>query len=225
MSNFGPKVSTQPVLGLFANEGEFRDYLAERLCLVEPGLTLLRTEYALDNPDGAGGRVDILARDTFGHIVCIEIKRSDTSARGTLNELSKYVTLLVERDRVPKEMIRCILVSTHWAELLLPLSYFACSTGIDITALHAVAEDGCALLRPLALKPLLFLPQLSPDMDLIWFESTEPRQQYADLIVKRAKQLPFVRLGRMERRKSCTRLMPTMCSARSSGSGIGPDSN
>lgn len=195
MSVFGPKDSTQPVLGLFANEGEFRDYLAEHLCLVEPGLTLLRTEYALDNPDGAGGRIDILARDTFGHTVCIEIKRSDNSSRGTLNELSKYVTLLVERDRVPKEMIRCILVSTHWAELLLPLSYFACSTGIDITALHAVAEDGCVLLRPLTLRPLRFLPQLSPDMDLIWFESTEPRQHYADFIIKRAKQLPFVRLA------------------------------
>lgn len=195
MSVTGLEDSARPVLGLFANEGEFRDYLAERLCLVEPGLTLLRTEYVLDNPEGVGGRVDILARDTFGHVVCIEIKRSDNSARGTLNELSKYVTLLVERDRVPKEMIRCILVSTHWTELLLPLSYFACTTGVDITALHAVAEDGQTLLRPVTLRALRFLPQLSPDMDLIWFESAEPRQRYADFIVERAKQLPFVRLA------------------------------
>jgi hypothetical protein len=195
MNVAGQEDPARPVLGLFADESEFRDHLAERLDLVEPGLTLLRTEYALDNPDGAGGRLDILARDTFGHIVCIEIKRSDNSARGTLNELSKYVTLLVERDRVPKEMIRCILVSTHWTELLLPLSYFACTTAVDITALHAVAEDGQVLLRSVTLKAVRFLPQLSPDMDLIWFERGEPRQRYADFIVKRAKQLPFVRLA------------------------------
>ena len=104
----------KPVLNLFSNEEEFRDHLAERLELVEPGLTLLKTEYWLDNPEGSGGRIDILARDAFDHIVCIEIKRSDNSARGTLNELSKYVTLLVERDRVPREMIRCVVVSTSF---------------------------------------------------------------------------------------------------------------
>jgi hypothetical protein len=195
MSIADQKESARPVLGLFANEAEFRDHLAEHLDLVETGLTLLTTEYPLDNSEGAGGRIDILARDNFGHIVCIEIKRSDNSARATLNELSKYVTLLVERDRVPKEMIRCILVSTHWNELLLPLSYFAYATGVDVTALCAVAEQGQVLLRHVALKAFRFLPQLSPDMDLIWFESAEPRQQYAEFIVERAKQLPFVRLA------------------------------
>jgi hypothetical protein len=195
MSIAGQNDPARPVLGLFVNETEFRDYLATHLDLVEPGLSLLKTEYALNNLDGAGGRIDILARDTFGHIVCIEIKRSDNSARATLNELSKYVTLLVERDRVPKEMIRCILVSTHWTELLLPLSYFAYATGGDVTALQAASEEGQVILQPVALKALPFLPQLSPDMDLIRFESAEPRQRYADFIVERAKKLPFLRLA------------------------------
>lgn len=211
MTIAGQEDPARPVLGLFFNEAQFRDHLAANLDLVEPGLTLLKTEYALDNPDGAGGRIDILARDTFGHIVCIEIKRSDNSARATLNELSKYVTLLVERDRVPKEMIRCILVSTHWNELLLPLSYFARATGIDVTALQATAEHGLLLLQPVGLKALRFLPQLSPDMDLIWFESDEPRQRYADFIVERANRLPFVRLALLcfEPRPSLTDDRPT----------------
>lgn len=185
----------RPVLGLFANEAELRDHLADHLDLVATGLTLLKTEYGLDNPNGAGGRIDILARDTFDHVICIEIKRSDNSARSTLNELGKYVTLLVERDRVPKEMVRCIVVSTNWSELLLPLSYFAHTSGVDVTALHATVEDGTIILQPVALQPLQFLPQLSPDMDLIRFEAAEPRQRYADFIVGRAAQMPFVRLA------------------------------
>lgn len=185
----------KPVLGLFSNENEFRDYLAERLELIEPNLTLLKTEYRLDNPDGCAGRIDILARDAFDHIVCIEIKRSDNSARGTLNELSKYVTLLVGRDRLPREMIRCVIVSTHWNELLLPLSYFAYSTGVDVTALRADLDDGILVLRPEALKTLRFLPQLSPDMDLIWFDAVEPRERYVNFIRLRALELPFVRLA------------------------------
>jgi hypothetical protein len=187
----GPK----PVLGVFSDEGEFRDYLAGRLEFVEVGLTLLKTEYGLENSDGSGGRIDILARDAFDHIVCIEIKRSDNSARGTLNELSKYVALLVERDRVPREMIRCVVISTHWNELLLPLSYFAYSTGVDVTALQAVRESGVVVLRPVPLKTLRFLPQLSPDMDLIRFDTLEPRERYVASIRLRAYQLPFVRLA------------------------------
>lgn len=105
------------VLGLFRNEAELRDHLASHIELIGSDLELLKVEYPLANSEGAGGRIDILARDRFDHVVCIEIKRSDQSARSALNELSKYVSLLYEQDRVPREMIRCIIVSTHWSEL------------------------------------------------------------------------------------------------------------
>ncbi|MGB5777678.1 MAG: endonuclease NucS domain-containing protein [Allopontixanthobacter sediminis] len=190
-----PENETKPVLGLFSDEAELRDHLAERMERIEPGLTLLKTEYGLHNLDGSGGRIDILARDALDHVVCIEIKRSNNSARSTLNELSKYVTLLVERDRVPREIIRCVVIATHWSELLLPLSYFAHSTGIDVTALQAARDNGAVVLRPIPLKTLRFLPQLSPDMDLIWFETPEPRDRYLAFIKSRAPLLPFVRLA------------------------------
>jgi hypothetical protein len=62
--NNSPSISKKLlVLNMFSNEDEFRDYLAARLDLIEPGLTLLDTEYGLTNLDGAGGRIDILARD------------------------------------------------------------------------------------------------------------------------------------------------------------------
>lgn len=156
-----------PVLGLFRDEAELRDYLASHIELVGPDLELLKVEYPLDNPNGAGGRIDILASDRFGHVVCIEVKRSDQSARAALNELSKYVSLLYERDRVPREMIRCIVVSTHWAELQLPLSYFAASSGVDVIALKAVGNDGVIALEPVELRGPEFLPQLCPGMNLV----------------------------------------------------------
>jgi len=185
----------KPVLGLFASETEFRDHLTHHLDLIETGLTYLKSEYRLENPTGTGGRIDILAEDSFGHAICIEVKRSNNSARATLNELSKYITLLVKQDRLPKEMIRCFVISTHWDELLLPLSYFASTTGIEVTALHATTFNGSLTLNTKPLIPVSFLPQLSPDMDFIWFENEDAQTQYIEFIKTRSLQLPFVRLA------------------------------
>lgn len=183
------------VLGLFDNEAEFRDFLVVNLDLIEPGLEFLEKEHVIENPNGSGGRVDILARDPYGHILCIEIKRSDSSARSTLNELSKYVALLAERDRLAQHNIRCVVVSTHWNELLLPLSYFAHFVNVQVTALQAIRHGDQVLLEPLTMTDINFLPQLSPDMDLIWFEAVEPRSRFIDFLKARSTVLPFVRLA------------------------------
>lgn len=183
------------VLGLFANEAELRDHIAQNLDLIEPQLELLKTEFPLDNPDGAGGRIDILARDRFDHLICIEVKRSDRSARDTLNELAKYIGLLINRNRVPREMIRCLVVSTHWHELQLPLSYFAASSGVDVVALDAVTEQGSVRLRPKPLQPLRLLPQLCPEMEVVWFDEISLRDRYLERLALRAASLPFVRLA------------------------------
>jgi hypothetical protein len=98
-------------------ESMLRDYLANRLALIENGLTLVRTEYPLNNPEGAKGFIDILARDVFGHRVVIEIKRSDATARQAIHELHKYVELLQKHQGLSNGEVRCILVSTDWHEL------------------------------------------------------------------------------------------------------------
>jgi hypothetical protein len=184
-----------PVLGLFADEAGLRDHIASNLHKIEAGLELLRLEYVLDNPLGAGGRIDILARDRFDHVVCIEIKRSDQSARAALHELSKYVSLLHERDRVPREIVRCIVISTHWSELLLPLSYFATSSGVDVVALNAIAVDNVVHLEPVELRQLRFLPQLCPAMEAAWFDQADLRDRYVGLLKERSSALPFMRLA------------------------------
>jgi hypothetical protein len=107
------------------NEAAIRDHLAANLDLIEPGLRLIKKEYALPNLLGARGFVDIVARDSFGHIVIIEIKRSENSARAALHELHKYVALFQCNEGTAKEELRCILASTTWNELLVPFSEFS----------------------------------------------------------------------------------------------------
>jgi RecB family endonuclease NucS len=48
-------------------EDNIRDFLAEHLEMLEEGLRLVRKEFRLPNPGGAGGRIDIVAQDRLGH--------------------------------------------------------------------------------------------------------------------------------------------------------------
>lgn len=106
------------------NESKIRDFLSDNLNIIENGLELIDTEYHISNSYGASGRIDILARDIYGHYIIIEIKRSNQTARQALHEIHKYVGLLRLKFKLPSDKIRCIIVSTHWDELLVPFSEF-----------------------------------------------------------------------------------------------------
>lgn len=103
----------------------FVDYLSNNLDLIEPGLILLDREVVLRDPDGASGRVDIVARDRFQNIVVIEVKCSDKSAREAAHELFKYSEILRTQQRLSEAEFRCVLVSTHWRELRRAFSDYA----------------------------------------------------------------------------------------------------
>ena len=103
-------------------EDQIRDQLVTRLGLIEPGLKFLESNYHLRNPSGADGFVDILAKDSSGLIVVIELKRADSTARQALHEISKYTALLASQRGVPVSGLRALVVSTTWHELLVPLS-------------------------------------------------------------------------------------------------------
>lgn len=107
-----------------AKESLIRDQLAVSLDVLDDQLQLIRKEFPLPNALGAGGFIDILARDEFGHNVVIEIKRSDQAARAALHELTKYVALLKSELGVPATQLRAILVSTDWHELRIPFSEY-----------------------------------------------------------------------------------------------------
>ncbi|SFI55038.1 endonuclease NucS domain-containing protein [Caulobacter sp. UNC279MFTsu5.1] len=184
-----------PVLGLFQTEAELRDYVAERLETLEPGLTLTKIEYELPNPSGAGGRIDIVALDQFDHVVVIELKRSDRSARSTLNELAKYVSLLINEARIPKEAIRCIVLSTEWHELRLPFSFFAATAGVHVEGLRPIRVANGVAYENVDLLPISDQPQLSPEVSLYQYPSADRRDSHLKAIEERAARTPFIRLA------------------------------
>jgi len=120
------------------NENSIRDFLAERLDAIEPGLTLLDREHHLKNSQGAAGFLDIFARDADGRLVIVEIKRTNTAAREAIQELYKYAALLREKYLLRNVEYRLILCSVEWHELLVPYSEFAKTAPFDISACRIV---------------------------------------------------------------------------------------
>jgi hypothetical protein len=124
-------------------EDKIRDYLADHLELLETGLQFVDKEYELPSSLGAGGRIDLLARDICGNVVLIEIKRSDQAARDALHEIHKYTALFRISQGLDESRIRLMVVSTEWHELRLPLSEFAGTTPYSVEAISiTVLPDG-----------------------------------------------------------------------------------
>ena len=75
----------------FAYEADLRDYLAQNLHIIEPGLALY-TEGVRDGVEYPieGGRIDILAKDQTGQLVVIELKLS-RGRSSTIGQLAYYI--------------------------------------------------------------------------------------------------------------------------------------
>jgi hypothetical protein len=118
--------------------------------MVEPGLIRVDTEFYLKNPEGAAGFVDILCKDVYGNIVAIEIKRSDAASRQAFNELEKYLALLEWRG-IPRDRLRCLVLSTTWRELRTYFSHFQQNVGYDVHGFQIVVHpDG----KPVSINPI-----------------------------------------------------------------------
>lgn len=122
-------------------ESRIRDYLVDHLGIIGQSLTLVSKEYELKNDFGAGGFIDILARDEFGHVVVIEIKRSDQAARSAIHELTKYVALLRADKGLRRDQIRALLVSTDWHELAVPFSEYLKTSEVPTEGLVISADE------------------------------------------------------------------------------------
>jgi RecB family endonuclease NucS len=113
-------------------ESKIRDRLAENFGILEEGLELIELEYKLPNALGGKGFIDILARDRFGMVVVIEIKRSDAATRQAAHEIFKYTALLRTNHGLSDDGVRCIILSTEWHELLVPFSELAASVSYHV---------------------------------------------------------------------------------------------
>lgn len=171
-------------------EARIRDYLAENLTLIEPGLVLVKKEFQLVNPFGAGGSIDILAKDKLGHFVVIEIKRSDQAARAALHELTKYVALLKSTLGIRTEQIRALLLSTEWNELAVPFSEYQKICEVPTGGWFlTVQSDGVVtkveLFTPIEIdRPL----SISRQQDLFLFVDSENRDSSISGIVESAER-------------------------------------
>jgi hypothetical protein len=165
------------------SEAQIRDALAERLELIEDGLTLIQKEFHLPNAVGTKGYIDILAKDKFNQLVIIEIKKSNRTAREAIHELFKYVGLLKANHKLSNDRVRCILLSTEWRELLVPFSEFARDA-------HYHVEGYQILLEQYGLPASFKLVELVPEGEnlsfcphhMIYLYSTEARR--ADALPK-----------------------------------------
>ncbi len=111
----GPTGSSQ-----FALEKDLQRYLADNLHLIEPGLTLFQDEEitGFEYPAGGGRRIDILAKDTLGGFVVLELKVEKGYDR-VVGQLLRYVNWVRKELSEPGQRVRGIIVCRSMSEDLI----------------------------------------------------------------------------------------------------------
>lgn len=118
-------------------EDVIRDNLKENLAVLESGLVLVDDEVFVRGREGSSGFIDIYARDECGSHVFIELKRSESSAREALHEVSKYI----QSSGLEAHECRVFIVSTVWKELASSLPLFQRETEYSIEGYELEVDD------------------------------------------------------------------------------------
>ena len=105
-------------------ESDIRDLVAQNLNQIDHKLRLVSKEHRICLRDGQTAVIDILAKDVFGYYTVIEIKKSNKSARTTVQQLFKYAHFLKKHNRLRHDQIRCVALSTEWDELRAPFGEY-----------------------------------------------------------------------------------------------------
>lgn len=169
-------------------EAQIRDFFATNLYLIEKDLSLIKTEYKIKS-DSVYGFIDIFAKDKFGNLVIIEIKKSRNTARQAIHELHKYIGLIKESHKVQDGKIRCVLISSDWNELLTPFSNFVHRTPTyQIQGFKFdISEDGipknCEKINILTLDKLTSTIEICPE-HIIYLYKDEKKKVEAETQLK-----------------------------------------
>lgn len=175
-------------------EAHIRDWLKDNLDFIEAGLTLIKAEYPVSNPNGTDGFIDILANDLLGQFVIIEIKRHKDAERSGINEVLKYRRLIKDKHQVGDDKIRIILLSTDWRELQVPYSELFDLSDLSLEAYIADWENN-ELVNKLPVK--IFPPSTeriySPNHKVVCFENQKGQVEGLNKIKE-----DFLKLGLTE---------------------------
>jgi hypothetical protein len=100
----------------FAYEADLRSFLSRKLYLIEPGLRLYEEEGITGVEFPVGGRsVDILAVDTQGRYVVIELKVSRGYER-VVGQLRRYMGWIAKNHADPGQGVRGVIVARQISE-------------------------------------------------------------------------------------------------------------
>jgi hypothetical protein len=113
-------------------EAEIRDYLAEHLDVIEPGLQLYEKELYIPSEIGTRSFIDLVARNPKGELVLIELKRSAVASREAIHEILKYVEAVKGHLAIREDEIKLVIASTDWSELLPSFSRLMADTSLAI---------------------------------------------------------------------------------------------
>jgi len=128
---------------------------------------LVEKEKYLPSTIGTRGFVDIVAKDTKCKLILIELKRSNATSREALHEILKYVEGVKENLSVREDELRVIVVSTEWAELLVPFSSFASRVNFSLLGLRLLLDPS---LKPIGVHRIEVLPFRNDRMFAPWHE-------------------------------------------------------
>lgn len=175
-----------------ANEDFIRDQLSTRLDLIEKNLTLKQKEFKLNNHVGAKGFIDLLATDSYGNFVIIEIKRTKASSRETIQEILKYIALIKQNYNARDSEIRTIIVSVEWAELLVPFSELLQHTSLTVKGLKLFLDINggpirCEQIAPLSRKSIA--RKFSSDYSIYLFATEQKRKMAEEAIRIKVAQI------------------------------------
>ncbi len=173
-------------------EKTIRDKLSEDLSVLHPSLKLVKKEYPLDNFFGSKGYIDILATDEYKNFVIIEIKRSRTSSRETLQEILKYVALLRMKHGVRDSEIRIIILSTDWQELLVPYSELVNQSSLSISGYQMFVNQvgGITTLKKIIPESISKATrEIAPGYLLDLFFKGEKRDEHLNYLQTRSEEI------------------------------------
>ncbi|HWZ14992.1 MAG TPA: endonuclease NucS domain-containing protein [Mucilaginibacter sp.] len=173
-------------------ESKVRDWLSLNLSFIEAGLTLIEKEFYLPDNIGANGFIDLLCTDIYNNYVIIEIKRSNTSARQTINEILKYHSLIKHNFKARESEIKIIVISTHWAELIRPYSEMYHKVGITLKGYKIELDKETFIPNEITpvepLDAIMIFRKFAYWQGFYLFKTHEKREVFSDILKQRVSE-------------------------------------